>query len=567
MAFLGALKKGLGTLKSKASNSKLLNNKVVNKVKDWRENSKERKASGGYDTNGVYRAKSPGRFSRGMKFFGNAISKIRDKETDPYYGSWKQSSDPTGIGKFLIFMWILHIIDWSMGFPSVTKGSFFLMPDNITIGIYFIATIVAIAGIFKAALKLSGKLILISLLAIMAPRYIEFALDYPVWVHATLCFIPVWGLYLMFGQYSTESTRNFGTWYLIVVVILGFYGAVSSELLDVQGGLQQANVGESWRTIKETFGDNTKEIVKDILMLPGKIELKINQSLSTNYFTGQVERNKDAPLGVYLEDLRATEEEFTGGYPIVVWANIRGKSFEGAITVNNRCYARKGSHSIFGKVHPTELFLYFDDSRTLECIFEENLDQFEEGTYSVTFESKFAFPTWGYIAYTFVDKDTQIAYYTQKKNINQELDIPNTAEAIYTSGPAAIGMNSLDMPIIVYPDNPYILTFGMTLMDAWSQGKVEKIQTLEIRVPKEIMFDRCYPLNFEEPVQRVDEYDIYEFDPDGLVGSFKTITCPMKLRDPANFLGTNLKLTKTFAVEVEYDYSLTKSTNIRIKKY
>ncbi|MBU1854550.1 MAG: hypothetical protein KKF89_02430, partial [Nanoarchaeota archaeon] len=520
MVSLGRLRGGLSRVKDKLkSGVTSLGTKIKSKF------------SSDGSTDDDSKVKLPSRLGVGIRSFGNAIRGMRGRERKPYYG--ESDTEVRGVGKFLVFMWALHLIDWLTGFQTIKKNFSSPVPVAWIIGLYVLATVIALLVIFRGssiASRLSGKIVFISFLAIEVPRLLEVYVSHEAWMHAILFFLPIWGLYLMFGQYSTDGTRQFGSWYLIIVLILGFYGYVTSETLNIQGSFQQANVRDSLQTIKQTFGDNTKTLFKDLMMLPSKIGAKINQSLSTDYFTGQVEQNKDAPLGVYLEDLQPTEEYFFQGTPIVVWANIRGKSFEGAISVDNKCYAKKGSSVIFGRVHPTQIDLFYDDSRTLECVFEENLEQFEEGTYSVTFSSKFTFPTWGYVTYVFVDKNTQIAYYSQKKNINQELDIPTKAESIYTNGPAAIGMNSLDLPITVYTNNPYLLTFGMTLSNAWPQGEIITIKKLEVRVPQEIYFDTCYSIQYKEPVGREDDYNIYNFEIDVNKGFFKTITCPMKMK-------------------------------------
>jgi len=461
---------------------------------------------------------------------------------------------------FLIAALILHYID--SRFLAFSPASYYIM-----ILPYAILTLAGLFFVFSSGFSSDGIYIIgVSVAAVAIPRLVVWLVsDYTTGgriASSVLLAAPVWLLYLYSSKrYSTPRVRKWGGLYFFVFLFFALIKIIPT--LPVVTGLSPEGIDVD--AAKRDLGDifSPKKAGERLFSWRDNLRQFVNQSLGMDYFTGRVEQNKDAPLGVYLEDLRPTEPIFYEGNPVVVWANIRGKSFEGAITIQNSCYASQGAQKISGTIYPQTLELFYDEASTLECAFE-NENSLPEGYYTITFQSTFKFPTWGYITYTFVDQETWKAYYSQKKDIHRELDIPRKEQAIYTSGPAAIGIGSGDMPITVNIDNPRSYFFGTTLSNAWSHGEILSVESLEIRTPPEISFERCNPSNYESASES--DFNVYTFSLESPEKFFTTVTCWMTLENPQEFLGTNLKVMKTFAVSANYWYILEKSTSIRVKK-
>ncbi|MFH1770883.1 MAG: hypothetical protein ABH828_05005 [archaeon] len=479
-----------------------------------------------------------------------------DSQSDGYHGGEEPSVSPHLLLFFAAIA--IHIfLDVYLFNLRRDGGSIPLM-----LGAYIVLTLFAVLFVYKSGLSSETWTIAgISLAAFLLPFINKFV--NANWVTAVLILVPVWGIYLMFNPGDSTFLAGFGKWYLIIVLILGVYALLTSSIVNSQMGAlpasAPADVSSAVDVIKHFFIDNTKNLGTSILGLPGKIGSKINQTFSMSYFTGQVEQNEAEPLGVYLEDLRAAEPVFYENNTIIILANLRGKSFEGVINVNNYCFINSGNKRIAnGKVIPFNPELFYDESRPIECVIEDNL---KKGSYTVTLLSTFDFPTWGYVEYTFVDRETRLAYYSQGKDINYELSIPRKAITTYTNGPVSIGSNIRDLPIVMYPDS--YQNFGVTVANIWPQGHMDTLKTLEVHVPEGIMLENCLPkTGTTSPGDN--GYTIYTFKLETPKDTFSTELCEMKFVNSDNFLNGNLKVTKTFAIKADYRYSLEKTINIRV---
>lgn len=486
---------------------------------------------------------------------------IRNKWEDTKYNTrnrWNQAKESEMSPDFLFFLVAIgiHLVDaFAYGFDRGTNSIL------IMLSLYVALTLFAVLFVYKTGLSSDTWTIAgISLFAFLLPFVTNFFK--PDWFIAILIVVPVWGIYLLLNPGDSTFLQKLSKWYFILVLVLGLYVLLTSSLVSTQFTSSQVDVSSAVDVLKHFFVDNTKDLSKSILAFPAKIRSKVNQTFSMSYFTGQVEQNEQEPLGVYLEDLRAMESFFYENNSVIIWATLRGKSFEGIIKVKNYCYINLGGGKrINGEVIPFDPELFYDESRPLECVFKDGL---KKGHYTVTFTSTFEFPTWGYVEYTFVDRATRMAYYSQGEDINRELSIPKKSVMIYTNGPVSIGSNIRDMPLVIYPDSNSLQRFGVTIANIWPQGEILTLTNMEIQVPEGIKLDNCIP----KPGQTSDGkngYTIYTFKLESPKEFFTTETCEMNIIDKKNFLKDNLKVTKTFAIKAEYIYSLEKTISIRVE--
>ncbi|MFH1589790.1 MAG: hypothetical protein ABIB43_04455 [archaeon] len=473
---------------------------------------------------------------------------------------------PSGIGIFLIVALALYAWDAYSGFNTSPSAMGVLMI------IYAAISIIGAFLLFQTGPSLdSMKLFGVSIMALLIPRAFVYASSWGAispdwaWVFGVLAAPWFWYIYSK-EEYKTPAIEGWGK--LIIVFLLLVLLLKLSDYLPASNQIGDTLDPKSgWQTFKDKIINPAEHIGKGVSLID-KLKTTLNQSLNMEYFTGQVEQNKDEPLGVYLEDLTPTEPIFYEKWPVVVWATLSGKSFEDIIRVDIGCHAKKDDLPIMaGEVNPKKVELFFNEETGLQCTF----DSLPKGNYKVVFTTSFDFSTHGYITYTFVELETKRRYYEQRISIHDDLSIPRNAQAIYTNGPAAIGLMSHALPITVNPDGS-LPPFGLTFAEVWQNGDIKRINTLEVQVPEEIQLENCVPeatlkADSDKGTDVPKNYDVYEFKT--VIGNevkmFTTITCDMKISDVPSFMNSNLKVVKTFAVKANYKYIMDKSVSIRVE--
>lgn len=379
---------------------------------------------------------------------------------------------------------------------------------------------------------------------------------------------------------SSGSAGNLARLYSIIwiFIMIGAFVSGSSTIGDLQGSpIKGIGFGltEFFRNMQQGAAD-----------LPASINRSIHMNLGT-YYEGEVEDNKNEPIGLGLENIRAADSKFFTHLPVIFWFDIKGKTFKEEMVVQSWCRTDKG---ILGKIDPPEpVQIFFFEQQTLECQF----DTLPEGFHQIKIGTSFNFETWAYLKYTFMDRITLLSMYSQNKDVNSEMDIEKTPVAVYTNGPVEIGMLSVDQPIGVNPENINILpTFGISLKSRDAKGKIERIDSVEVILPKELILRRCdheydHPDNvdadkFFGELSDDGEYRFYNFSKTfrkemagGQLSHFDDIslTCRMdiagenaeeKKENAASLLGLSAKSEKTFAVKAKYVYLLEDEISIQV---
>ncbi|MBU1201666.1 MAG: hypothetical protein KJ583_06965 [Nanoarchaeota archaeon] len=523
------------------------------KAKDDKSVARKEKLKGAASAAGTG-AKAVGRGAKKVGGWATSFAKFAYNKAKEKGGS--SSTTQPNMGLFLLITIAIHFFDGLVNNFSRLPGRFTMM-----LGIYAALSLFAIFIIYRSGLSSQTWTIIgVSLFAFFLPYIMKFY--YTDYIMAVLLAAPVWALYLFMNPNDSQAVEVWGKRYFFIVILLGTYALISNMAVGPALSFSGQDARGGLAVLHDYFIGNTQKMVSSILRLPTIISQKFSNSTQMQYFTGQVEDNEEAPLGVYIEDLKPTENPFSVGAPAVVWGTLIGRSFTGAINATNRCYATKDKKLYNGTIYPQKITLFYDESVPLECEFK-NLSV---GSYKVAFVSEFLFPTWADITYTFVDRETIKSFYVQKKSINKELNIPTNAQAIYTNGPAAIGIKSLTLPVGVDLGDKRLPSFGVTLSNQWSQGKIDYVEVMEVMVPNEMRLYDCIPKEANSSSGELDSYffRVSSLLQNGSIYSFTTITCKSEMKNPSTFLGTNIKVDKTFGVKTIYKYSLEKTTNIRV---
>jgi hypothetical protein len=390
------------------------------------------------------------------------------------------------------------------------------------------------------------------------------------WVTFFLAILPIWPLYIGFkAEYKfVHSYVNFWIVFLLFVFIFGVGMKLSPAYFSFIGGrVEEVQFG----VVANYLIDKVKEIGIDFWKTiknaadPRKYALYNN---SIGYYVGEIEgRNDKEPVGLYLDNIYAYERYFYKGYPAVLWADVRGKSFVDQITVTPTCLIDKVGP---GARDPASFNLLGSELTSFSCTFTG----LEPGSYTARIGAQFNFETWAYVTYTFVDLETRRSLEMQGKNINSELDIPSLPRSIYTPGPIMLGMSAqVDLPIGIdtrYNTREPVL--GVTIDNVWSDGKPRKVNEFTILVPDDfrlVKCDRWYPVTEKTPDESEGGVDTYRFlssELGDIRQSFQSVTCRLRIKDPAALLRGAQKVDRTFVTIAKYDYELEKTKPIQVKE-
>jgi hypothetical protein len=368
---------------------------------------------------------------------------------------------------------------------------------------------------------------------------------------------------------KTHLWINIALIFLLLLFIFYFATSLTARDLISRGGsgeiVQATNVIEfitdaMVKTLKNTwkalsFADNIKSLIN---------------ATGIAYYTGTVDQNEKAPVGLYITNVRAQDRVSYVGTPAVVWADIEGKSFTETMKITPFCYTDgSGNKRIEGEPSPASFEIFGEEHDSIRCTF----DGLQKGTYRAMVGAGFNFETWAYVTYTFVDLELSRSMAIEGKNINSELDIPHAAQAVYSNGPIMIGMGtSVDQPVGVDKvKNDRDPIIGVTLSNKWTDGHLERVNEFILQVPDDFDLMNCDrgAGGKATPFETKEGYNYYKFTREALADpriEFLSLTCRLHLKEPSKFLSGQQKVQRTFATQVKYDYYIQKSATVTVKE-
>lgn len=504
---------------------------------------------------------------------------------------------------FKLFFWLTllwHAID-AYTFWATEKTGFIPTINKTAFIVYLIIAVLAWILLFRyentGALSSLGKFLSISFLCIALPAMTTFfpnsgpvflGLSLPELARAVLLIAPLWPVYLA-NHYNYELGSNllkilWGALLIFVIILTVIDSSLLSNNLMGEGG-GRAPAAKVWEIITDGFSKTWQGIIG----IPGNVTRQIRLATDPQY-ESQVEQNEYGPLGVQLESLQTTSKNYFKPQNIDAFVTIKGQTFTGWVVVENSCYLESQKNE--GKIpkgYDTFTITNYD-VRQIPCSFGqevyENIDLSKKTAYQVYFSSKFNFETWGYLTYSFIDRNIRDGFLNEKKDIYQFYGLDRLPKAVYTSGPVELGLvdksNPLSMPYSIDPDNPILPLFGITIKNKDPYGKVIRINELEFKLPTplKIKKDSCTPTGravFSYPEKPTNGFYTYSLDTSKPMffsrdETYITIQCIMELEQENNkpkvgeFLGQGGVSINTLSARVNYDYEIIKSTPISIKE-
>lgn len=275
--------------------------------------------------------------------------------------------------------------------------------------------------------------------------------------------------------------------------------------------------------------------------------------------TGQkYDGEEEEKRGILIESVTPVEKNYFTSSDVYVQARIKAQNLVGEVGVRTRCYVKDKTN---GTTYPEILTMVNDDENIIDC----HIGRLPKGSYQIYVTATFIFITDADIQYYFVDEKTRPELYDSIK-------IPEKAIATYTGGPVELGLPSLNQPLRISSDgsNKYVgdYPFGVSLMNKWSQGKVNRGINYTLEVPAGFELDRCNrALSGTFPTGN-DGRIAYVFDTNdqNIKETFDSVTCRMRVVNAGTVLGGDLVAIKTFNARAVYEYTIEGTTSVNIQQ-
>lgn len=460
---------------------------------------------------------------------------------------------------FWLFL-IIHLLDWwVLNFNRPKEMLMLFSILSLIIGV-FLAFLLDDDDWWQLARTFLMLLLLTTWLPFFIGKITEFniKLGFIWFLYAFAPAIPVWILM----NSKTEGFQTFKKWYMFLWVLIAMVLVISSFSLNLTAELMnseaQGSISSFWESLTVAFGDTFEKITG----LADTTWKRFNGSLDVTYYTGAVESNSNANLGVKFAQVRATDPFFSTTTQPTINGYIDARSFLSEyVWVEPSCSVYKGD---IGTVDPIQMKVYPGLSSQFLC----RLPVLKKGAHTVEMAASFDFSTWADLTYTFVNEQTVIDYSKAGTDIRHALGIKPEPLAVYTNGPVHIGMGGSMMPLVVTPTGLSNARLGMTIESKW-KGEINNINSIKLKVPKAFTLSDCDkgdPVIEKDP--QLPEYDTYVFENIFQKGlAYTTITCKLDLEDPNHFndLLTDKFVERTFIATVDYRYTISEKTQIQVQ--
>jgi len=474
---------------------------------------------------------------------------------------------------FIVISFVIHLIDVFSDFRNTSFRIF----------AYLILTIAAWLSLFKdqenpgvidiANIKFP---IILSSIAIFAP-YLGGVLPFLGSSQAfqtAVIFFPAWVLYLCFAM-GQNWFITICRWVIVALLLFLFLPTfINSFINDLRVGDIETGINVQ-QTISNTMRDlsyGVNSFVKNVGKAWKDAWNSLIKTATGDYYSGEVDKYENEPVGVYLEDLQAADSKFFEGEKIKVWAILKAKTLGKEININVSCYAKEGDKKVEGSITPKNEFnIATEEEEYLDCEF----DKLNPGNMDVTFNAEFNFETMAYLQTYFMDKEKLRALTREEIDVFDHYKISHINPiAIYTNGPVGIGMKTAEpLPVGVYSDKENIpFFFGITIENNW-EGTIKKVTGLEVQVHDSLELTNCGDYEFEFKENK-DGYNVYSFIYDEQtknpwwqkIAEYHTIQCRLNPVDPKSLLGNEPITTRYFRVTASYVYELEKSVRVEVEK-
>ena len=311
---------------------------------------------------------------------------------------------------------------------------------------------------------------------------------------------------------------------------------------------------------------------------------------SGDFAASQIDKDAKKDLGVYLEEIKTTEEKVFNTADATFFSTLRAQTLDKPITIHAQCIldADKKPVKITGPCMPDSpentcaITVETQETADLDCIVpKENL---KLGSHTITLETAFDFTTRSYLPVYFMDQ-TELRE-KRRRNLDplEGYDI-KTPVATTTKGPVRVGIAVSSQPVGISLTPDTGPTIAVTIDNAWD-GELKAIQKILFFVPTGIEITRitggrtegtppkksCNELPEEEQKRQLCDdkiTNIYEINPRTLgqetFGTFVTLRAHTNVKEGAQLLGTTPISLRYIRARVDYSYLLKKTKSFFVE--
>ncbi|HLC67103.1 MAG TPA: DUF4112 domain-containing protein [Candidatus Nanoarchaeia archaeon] len=410
---------------------------------------------------------------------------------------------------------------------------------------------------------------------------------------------PAWRAYQQRtpNRYYLQAPRKiWGKVFLVAIVILILLFALPLPFRD---GAKKFFLGMSKNPSSPMakWFRGVVRVTNYLLSIPGRITESANRFFERqiayatgDYYTGQVDANAKKKLGVYLEEVRPSTQEFEDTEVVTVWGTLTALTLnpDALLNIRLRCDARGEETGKYGDIDPQFLPGVTNLERyDLTCTFPPG--KIPQGSDTVTITALFNFETQAYLKAYFIDRQRMQTLQRAGKDPLVASEVDDTHPiATYTNGPVMIGMEMLEPLVGLSPTQETKFRLGITIENVW-EGKVSALRNLTLKIPDSMNLVDCesnkgfrsVPCTCDMPECEPILADatctprytrIWKLLPSAVqrikdIEKFESFSCRVKI-DPAArdaVLGNVPLATHYFKVIAEYDYALDASTPITVK--
>ncbi len=302
-----------------------------------------------------------------------------------------------------------------------------------------------------------------------------------------------------------------------------------------------------------------------------------------DFYTGKVDENAKAQLGVFLEDMKQADPIFYNDRPVGIYAKLKVLTLDSPVNITIIC---KNSHAsgVIPNIYPQSHFnVATYEEKDIDCVFPVGtIKTATSPTSTVTMGAEFNFKTMSYVKTYFMEIERLRSFRREELDPLDQYGITDKNPiAIYTNGPVGIGMGVGNPPVgIDTSQDSTMMTLGITIENKWD-GKILGMNRMVVILPKQFTLEEigvpftqidCDQLNPEEKGELCsnDFNNVYLVkDPQLEIAknNFKSYRAFLKINKDnyADVLGLTPISTKFFKVTMDYRYRLEKTKTIEIK--
>ena len=404
---------------------------------------------------------------------------------------------------------------------------------------------------------------------------------------------PVWGYYALFTAYQVEKDPLTS---ILLIILLGttiFYlvddgTAIAARMgylnKEMENGLMQY-----WTVAWERFWGTVSQF-------PERFKQSYDAQLeyaTGGYYNGQVEENVEEPLGVFIENLLLSNQDYFEDETVILWANLRVNTLkEKPIGILMNCTTGDSKNKKSGQVEPDyypgkpiNFNITSQEEEGIQCKFPAG--NLAAATHTLTLSAEFNFETLGYLKTYFMDIDRKQAL---ARNAIDPLDqygiVDKNPTAKFTNGPIRIGIGTSSQLPVGISKNPTLSQqprLGITIENQWG-GKIKNITNIIVMIPTSMRLEQsaegiCNGWFEEVGINTLDDalqdsnYRSYKMT-ESLrkdinkkpIDTFITRICTVEVDDVDEILGNTPVATHYYRVYAEYIYSAASTISVTVKK-